>query len=205
MSRLSKKIKKYERHLLLGIVIILLASFSITGAMCKERGGTVRDLGGSFVVLPTTKERASISSTDFAHWEDRYFRRGGQTLAFPTLLWRQYLRVPYWPKPALATWAHIVAVETAKRAGYKVGEGMVGSAIKDIIPDVTGIEYTPASYQKFLAERYRGSGADFQETVREMLLADMLREPFVESARYLVSKDEAYEKWAKDRERVDLK
>src|SRR5437764_93550 len=49
MARMWKRFKKYERHFLIGLVVILLATFSITGALrsCGRGAAAERDYGGS--------------------------------------------------------------------------------------------------------------------------------------------------------------
>ena len=58
MASLKKRFKKYERHFLLAIVIILLASFSITGAFsCQGQGPNNSYNLGPSMSLPASARR----------------------------------------------------------------------------------------------------------------------------------------------------
>ena len=70
MARLQKTLKRYERHFLLGLVILLLLTFSISGAVtCQGEGGSGGEHGGTYLVAPG--ERRSASSFE---WQTAYNR-----------------------------------------------------------------------------------------------------------------------------------
>jgi hypothetical protein len=206
MSRFAKTIKKYERHFLLGLVIILLATFSVTGAIqCAGGGGRGGEgYGGSFLATPT--ERTEISDSDFVAWQRRYHLLGSLQ---PTIEFARYVQQASAPIPTVAAWSHIACVETARRAGYRVGDGETAAAVRSIVPLLVGegrLPFSDALYDRFLRERYRPFGAtEFQETVGEICLKDLFLTPFVESAKAAISPREAYERWRETRERVNLR
>ena len=65
MPSMKKTLKKYERPILLAVVVILLATFSVTGAVqCGQQGGGGSlEMGGSFNVAPS--EREELSDREF--------------------------------------------------------------------------------------------------------------------------------------------
>lgn len=210
MASLKKRFKKYERHFLLAIVIILLASFSITGAFsCQSQGpGNSYNLGGSFNVAPG--EREEMSNQDF----DRSFAKYNNfqaAIRMPSREFRIFLeRVPtlQTTKPFRAIWAHHIALEAARNAGYDVGDHQVRGAVEDMVAFAlryrANLQFSDVNYQQYLRQNFSGSKTEFEEGVREVVLKDEFLYPLITSARYQVSYEEAYEDWRTQRERVDL-
>src|SRR5262245_41805960 len=68
MAHWSKTFRRYERHFLIALVVLLLAAFSVTGAISRcsrlEGGGhsTTQKIGGSFQATP--KKRVEISDDE---------------------------------------------------------------------------------------------------------------------------------------------
>ncbi len=207
MASLRKTFKQYERYILLGLVILLLGSFSITGAMrCAgpEQPGTY-GLGGSFEVAPG--ERMDISDAEYDERYDQYRRMLG-ALRLPSLEFARYFFGAKTPDPWKSAWLHIIGLEVARHAGYEVGEHQVAVAAKEMatlwMMINTGMPFSESNYQQFLRQQFGGSITEWQRLVRQMVLKDMAIAPLIESARYSVTYPEAYEKWKTSRERVNL-
>ena len=200
MARMWKRFKKYERHFLIGLVVILLATFSITGALrsCGRGAAAERDYGGSVEAAPG--RRVTISDDDFRAVSARYspFLR--------TTGWGPSLRYgPDMPVNPLAlrdtdlkSWTHIATVEAAKAAGYGVSEEELQQGIEAFVTRAWQAEghgvvmFSPELYDKILGIHYRGGAkADFEETVKEILLKDKFLAPLVDSMRFSKSREEA--------------
>ena len=208
MPRFKKVFKKYERGILLGLVILLLATFSITGAARCEGpgGGQSLEMGGTFKVSPS--ERTEIDDDEF----DRMIREYD--------LFRAAMPVPSAEFPAYtfgmgpqeripAGWMHQLLLSAAEHAGYEAGERQVTSAIEDLVGFVLMVNarlpFNDVNYQQYLHDNYRSSPATFRQRMREVVLKDQFVYPLVTSARYTVTYPEAYEAWKASRERVDLR
>ncbi len=203
MAKIAKAMKKYERNFLIGLVVLLLATFSIGGAQtCAEQQGGVSDyqLGGTFKVSPS--ERMEISNEEY---ETRYreYRRLMSAIYSPSLAFG----IPGQDRedPFKSTWAHILAYEAAKHAGYRVGEQQLRRAVKEVVSRRMGMEYSDVTHQRFLQQRFHGSPSDFQEALRQIVLKDSFVTPLVESARYQTTYADAFEEWKNERERIDLR
>ncbi len=222
MSQFWKNVKKYERSLMLGLVIVILASFSVVGlaSQCSRAGqqGDARDMGGTFVTASGRK--VTVSDQEFRNVYTRY-----QTIYLfpawgPSLKWgpdfgivdtkeRQSLE--------MAVWTHIATVASAEDAGYRVGDAELAEGIRTIVtraqavmtrrrPEQSGLAFTPALYDQVLQRTgYRQPKADFERTVREILLKDKYLTPILDSMRFSEDRASAYEQWKPTRERVDLR
>ncbi|MDJ0520450.1 MAG: type II secretion system protein GspG [Planctomycetota bacterium] len=208
MARIRKLYKKYERHFLLGIVILLLASFSITGAFsCQPTGpsGSYK-LGGSYTVAPG--ERDEISDEEF----DRLFAKHYNfqyAIRMPSREFRLFLEGLQPPDNFKAAWGHLITLAAAREAGYDAGDHQVRGAVEDMVGFAllyrARMAFSDVNYQQFLRQNFsRGSQAEFQEGVREVVIKDQFLYPLVTSARYQVPYAQAYEAWRAERERVDL-
>ena len=206
MGSLSKTMKKYERRILLGLVILLLVSFTVVGAVqCGTQGGPAVDHGGSFQVTPA--KRATVSSQEFFETWPRYDRFRGR-LGSPSLAYLPYLqmeRKQMLPGPA-GIWAHLCETDAGKAVGYHCGDGyQKGAAVRSVVQMVTGgLAFNDASYEKFLREFYGGAARDFEKTVAEVVIKDQFLRPLIDTRRYGVGYEEAYEAWKKQQEYVDL-
>lgn len=209
MARMRKIYKKYERHILLGLVIILLATFSITGAMqCRNRaqGGKTLELGGSF--NPTPAKRVEIDDEEFQRLYARYhdFQRA---VSMPSREYREHvLGQGAWDSFG-AAWAHIMSLAAAEEVGYRAGEHQVHTAAQDMVALAlywrARMPLDDVNYQQFLKDNYYGRPDQFEETVREVVVKDQFLYPLISCARYQVPYAEAYEAWKHTRERVDLR
>ncbi len=209
MSRFRKLYKKYERHFLLGIVIILLASFSITGAFsCQDRGqGRSYNMGGEFTVAPG--EREEIDDPDFDRMFAKYFNFQN-AIRMASREFRMFIAGLRPPEHFKAAWAHTVLLAAAKRAGYTAGDHQVRTAVQDMVGFAllyrARMPWSEPNYQQFLRQNYsRGTQAEFQEAVREVVIKDQFLYPIVTSSRYQVPYADAYKAWRATRERVDLR
>ncbi len=210
MSRFKKMYKKYERHVLLGIVVLLLASFSITGAFsCKGQGkvGSYK-MGGTFNVMPG--ERDEVDDKEFDRLFAKYYNFQN-AIRMPSREFRVFLASlrpqPDQIKPA---WAHILTLAAAKRAGYHAGDHQVRIAVQDMVGFAllyrARLPWSESNYQTFLRNNYsRGTQAQFQEAVREIVIKDQFLYPIVMTSRYEVPYADAYKAWRTSRERVDLR
>ena len=209
MGKVRKLWKKYERYFLLGLVIILLASFSITGAMTQcdgQRRATTARYGGSFEVAPG--ERMDVSDGEFDRRAYEFNATAGAVMT-PTLEYRDLVGGARPPTAAAAAWMHLMAAEAAKKAGYEVGADQLRSGIRDLVDFRLfrrggGLNFTDATYQQWLRENYRGTQTEFEDMIREILRKDLFLEPLVQTNIYDQTYEEAYEEWKHGRERVDL-
>jgi hypothetical protein len=111
----------------------------------------------------------------------------------------------------LGTWIHIAQVEAAKEAGYRVSDEEVRDTVRELVSRWAGRGggFTPERYEQVLEVISRGSRApvgraDFELTVREVLLKDKFLGDLVATDRYAVDRKEAFDAWKASRERVDL-
>ncbi len=217
MPRIWKRIKKYERWFLLAIVIIVLATFSVSGQCSPDRadrdpsGG--RDVGGSYEAAQGKRE--TVSSEEFLRVRMRYGNVHQVSMWGPSLRWADELFAADPNKERLsidmATWAHIATVGAARAAGYEVGPDEVRAGIRKFVERVTqrqdgrgGRPFSPELYEQVLAQLFRGSRTDFEATVGEILLKDKYLAPWVDGARFSRDRDEAFAAWKAEKERVDL-
>lgn len=197
--------KKIERPVMLGIVLILLMSFAVIDAIpsCTAGGGgpTTLSLGGAFEASPGNSE--SLSDEEFS---DRYREltrywsaTGTNTVSLP---------LPVTPNDgdnAFATaWHHILASKAAEEAGFHVGTAERSNAISRLVSRSTSLRASDVAYQEFLSRRWRGRVDDFERLVSEMIRKDAFLAPVVDSGRYPVTYEEAFEEWKSQRERVNL-
>ncbi|MDA1195863.1 MAG: hypothetical protein O2894_11845 [Planctomycetota bacterium] len=207
MPRMKKLYRRYERWILLGLVVILLATFSITGAVNCEgpQGGTSWHMGGSYKVSPT--EREEVDDADF----DRIFARWTnfqEALRMPTREFRRSVMAMQPDETFKGAWAHYLAHQAAVAAGYRAGERQVTTAVEDLVGFAlmfrARLPFSDVNFQKFLVDNYRGSQAEFREGVAQIVIKDQFLYPIVNAARYQVSYADAYEEWKAERERVNL-
>lgn len=206
MASLSKTMKKYERRILLGLVILLLVSFTVLGVVdCQGPGGSGVDYGGTFQVTPAKK--TTVSNDVFIDTMRRYDRFRGR-LGSPSLAYLPYMQLERKTLlPGLAgVWAHLCETEAGKAVGYHCGEEFQkGAAVRYAVQLGTGgLAFTDATYDRFLREYYGGAARDFEETVAEVVIKDQFLRPLIDSRRYGISYEQAYEEWKKSEEYVDL-
>ena len=213
MSRTGKQVKQFERWVLIGIVVLLIATFSVTGVTSRGCGSGPRvkgeDLGGTFQVAPgktrtvTHEEFLAV----FRRYEAVYARVFGPSLRFTGEMIEDR-----GSRKLLGTWMHLVQVEAAKEAGYRVADDEVRDAVRDLVsrwPGRGGGGFTPERYEQVLEDISRGAQgaltkADFEATVRELLLKDKYLGDLIATDRYAVDRQEAFKAWKASRERVDL-
>lgn len=210
MGQWSKAFRRYERHALLVLVVLLLVSFSITGALrsCGAKGAAPeRRLGGSFQATPT--RRVEIPDADFERIFQRFDRYVSTTLQPATV---DFLRMdPLLAKRGSSTairhaWIHLILARAAEAAGYRCGERQLGQAVLTVIRGMPnmGIQGTREGYEQFIRNLYGGSASEFETTLREIIAKDELVSTLADPARFQRTYAEAYELWKGQRERVDL-
>jgi hypothetical protein len=213
-----KKFKDYERHFLLGLVIILLATFSISGTIrgcARDRasgGKDTSDEGGSVEAAPG--KRVEVTSDEFTavHW--RYWPIYEKPFWGPSLKYGSDLSTMTSQdkmSESAATWTHIAMVEAAKAAGYAVSDDEVQQAIQEIVTQGGGraVQFSTELYDKVLARFYLYKGqprskAEFETTIREILLKDKFLTPLIDSMKSSRSRAEAYDDWKTTREHLVL-
>lgn len=206
MGRLSKTFKKYERHFLLGLVVLLLLTFSVGGAVScqdKRRTGTA-DHGGEFLLTPS--KSTGLDNNEFLNWRNRLdpYRH---TVRVPSLRYGPILlQVAHDDNWLSATWSHVLPTEAARAAGYECGEEyQLKAAVQQAVEGfMHGMAFNDATYDRFIREHYRRSAKDFEQIVREVVVKDAFIRPLIETQRFEVSYEQAYEIWKNLLERVDL-
>jgi hypothetical protein len=206
----TKKFKRFERHFLIGLVVLLLASFSVTGALtfCEDRSddGSRLRAGGTFEVVPG--DRVEVSDAEFAdaHMRRRQFLAAVRT---PTLELYPFTAGLRMDNPYEETWLNLMSVRAAEASGYRVGEEQLKQALRDLIGGRGSArgqgEFTNAAYQRFLRDEYRGgTQGEFEAELKRLLLRDAFVTPLVRTAAYAVGYADAYEEWKRGRVQVDL-
>lgn len=217
MPRIWKRIKKYERWVLLGIVIIVLATFSVSGQCARDpsqnRLGGGRDFGGSYEAAQGQRE--TVSSDDFIRIRERYRKVLRVAMWGPTLRWADEFFAADPSKERLnedmATWAHIATVGAARAAGYEVGLDEIRNGVRKYVERATqrpdgrgGQPFSPELYERVLSAFQFNSRSDFETTVGEILLKDKYLAGWVDGSRFSKDRQEAFTAWKAEKERVDL-
>lgn len=207
MAHWSKTFRRYERHMLLGLVVLLLIVFSVTGALTTGTGSSSSGLrlGGSF--KPPTGPRVELSDKDL---DDRYGRWTSffHAVGLPTLDYATHLIGSPGYLPYHALWMHTMLAEVAQQAGIRCGENQKRNAVRTALganPRMGMLQVTPESYEKFLTELYRRPASEFEATLREIVAKDELLSVLIDPVRYSLTYKDAYERWKGSRERVDLR
>ena len=207
MASMKKTLKKYERPILLGVVLILLATFSVTGAVqCgSQQQGSSLEMGGSFNVSPS--DRAEVSDGQF----DQEFQKQTSFLRAVGVPSREYGGLLSLKMPGNAyedAWMQIVITAAAREAGYLAGEHQIRRAVEDMVGGIlrrqAQLPYSDVNYQNYLRQNYDRSQADFEDSIADLVIRDQFLYPLVNAARYTTTYAEAYEAWKPERERVNL-
>lgn len=212
MSR--KPFKRFERWVLIGVVVLLIATFSVTGVTARGcgRGDTGPEkFGGTFEVAPG--KLRTVTDEDFRRVNRRYGFLYG-TLIGPSLLFRGEMTREDRGRREVGSWMHLVHVAVAEEAGYRVSDEEVRAAVRDLLSGLgrRGGGFTVEAYNEFLTQLSRVSQrghdpvtkAEFESTIREYLLKDKLLGDIVATDRYAVDREAAYNAWKSSREQVDL-
>lgn len=216
MPRIWKRIKKYERWVLLGIVIVVLATFSVS-SQCQPDGSRSRiagaaALGGSYEAAQGRRER--VEGEEFVKVRERYRRVHGVQAWGPTLRWADEFLAADPRKDRLnddmATWAHIATVGAARAAGYEVSDDETRAGVRRMIERAAqgrdgrgGQAFSPELYERALAV-FQINRTEFEKTVAEILLKDKFLAPLIDGTRFAVDREEAFEAWKAEKERLDL-
>src|SRR5688572_31867324 len=211
MAHWTKTFRRYERHFLIALVVLLLAAFSVTSALqqCDAPQGTASQrLGGSFQATP--KQRVEISDADML---DRTRNISAFTEVQGNVLTLEYEGYGLRPKSRASekvkqAWMHVMLAEAAKAAGYRVGDKQLREAVKTVIsrvPQMGGMQGTQPAYERFLSQVYGGPASAFEAVLREVVAKDELLSVFVDSQRFEKTQGGLYEEWKVTAERVDLR
>lgn len=206
MSRMKKTLKKYERPILLAIVVILLATFSVAGAVRCGSDAADRSIhmGGSFNVTPSEREDVSDTDFDVARAHTRQFQ---SAVRFPSINFRNQLAARGPVKLNEEAWTALVTAAAAREAGYRAGPHQIDVGVKDMVGILLrggALGFTDVGYQNFLRNAYRGPQDVFEASVEEVILRDQFLYPLITSSRYSTTYAEAFEEWKHGHERVDL-
>lgn len=183
----------YGRWIMLGLLIFILAIFTVTGPMTQwlrglfgEKQVTGADIAGSFSVLPGERIDVSYGEFEQAH---RDYRVAAAFLSQGALE-----RVH-----ASEVWTYLVLLEAARHEGVSVSVEEVTDHIRQAIPPM--IWDDPAQYKKFVRTRLGTSPARFENAVRKLLTTVRVRELYMES--YMVgppaTREEVVEQYAAQR------
>lgn len=216
MPRLWKSVKKYERWFLLAIVIIILATFSVSSQCSGNRmdrgSAALEQLGGAYEAAQGRRE--TVSGDEFERTRRRYAPVHRVPLWGPSLRYADEFASNTPETSRLsddqATWAHIATVGAAREAGYEVGEEELRGGVRKMVERLTqraggrgGMPFSPEIYEQVLAY-YRLDRIEFETTVREILLKDKFLAPLLDGIRFAKDRAEAFEAWKVQKERVDL-
>jgi hypothetical protein len=216
MSIAGKNVKKFERWVLIGVVIILIATFSISGVTSQGCGGARSasgdDYGGTY--QPAPGKTRTVTDEDvreaFARYQPVYGVFG------PSLRFGEHLGRPRPGRGLVATWMHLALVGAAQEAGYRVGDAELAAAIRRLVPEWARSPrgapppFTAELYDRVIAQLARMSGresigkAEFEKTIREMLLKDKMVADLVAFSRVPQDRAADFARWKRARERVDL-
>lgn len=206
MSRMKKTLKRYERPILLATVVILLATFSVTGAVTcgSNAGDRSLHMGGTFNVNPSQREE--VSDTEFDSQRDltRKFR---QAAGFASREFRNQLAARGPSNLNEDAWGQLVITAAAREAGYRAGSHQVDKSVKDLVGFLLyrrQLLFTDINYQSFLRQDYRGPQDVFEASVDDVVVRDQYLFPLITSSRYTTTYADAYEPWKREQERVDL-
>jgi hypothetical protein len=172
-------------------------------------------MGGTFVTASGRK--VTVSDQEFRTVHTRYAAIYLFPAWGPSLKWGPDIGIVE-PKDRMslemAVWVHMATVASAEDAGYRVGDQELAEGIRTIVtraqavltrrrPEQSGLAFTPALYDRVLQMTgYRQPKADFERTVREILLKDKDLTPLLDSLRFSEDRASAYEQWKAGRERV---
>ncbi|MHC4931748.1 MAG: hypothetical protein ACYTGV_06115, partial [Planctomycetota bacterium] len=127
MRKLRKLIERYERILMLGLVVVILVIFTVTGEimdfLSPSRGGQLdfNSVAGSFSVLPGEKVEVSYARYDTARMD---LERA--TMIFN---WGRARKIK-----ASEVWTHLLLLEAARREGISVSNSELAEYLGTRIP-----------------------------------------------------------------------
>ncbi|MHC5050560.1 MAG: SurA N-terminal domain-containing protein [Planctomycetota bacterium] len=163
----------YGRWLMLGLLIFILAVFTVTDEMTNalrntfgEKQVTAADIAGSFSVLPGA--RVDVSYADFEE-ASRDYRTAATFLSQGSLERVRDVEV----------WTYLVLLEAARREGVSVSVDEATDQIKQVLPPM--IWDDPAQYKKWVRTRLSTSPAKFERAVRRLMTTGRVRELYFES------------------------
>jgi len=164
----------YGRWIMLGLLIFILAIFTVTkemtdflrGVFMGDARTSSSDVAGSFYLLPGSRTDVTFAEFDRA--------RTNYALATAFLERAQPERVH-----DLEVWAHLILLAAARKEGVAVSSEELAQVIEPGVPDYIWAD-APA-YKQWIQDRFRVKAAAFEEAVREFLTAVRVRSLYVES------------------------
>ncbi|MHC4955315.1 MAG: SurA N-terminal domain-containing protein [Planctomycetota bacterium] len=175
MAKMRALIERYEKWLMVGLVVFLMVVFTFTGDMqdmFMGRGQSVAgadDLVGTFYVVPD--KQVEITNARFA--------QGRQSL---TILQDLTSGSGRRDVSVLQVWAHLILSAAAENEGIVISD-------RDLVRDIRRVlgrfMQDKAAYSELVRTRYGLNRKQFEEAVREGLAATRVRELYRDT--YLVS------------------
>ncbi|MEE8105157.1 MAG: hypothetical protein V3T86_06450 [Planctomycetota bacterium] len=175
--------KKYERWFLIGLIVFLLAIFTVVEPLTDFLQGVGQtdprsEIAGSFYVLP-----GETRSVTFAEYQDAL-----RTVAITrNLLSRGAERDD--PPPS-AVWSFLIRQAAADREGIHVSDSDLVSELRGIMPP--NLDLKDPIYEQFIRQRTGVGLAQFEEAFRLFLRGQRVRALY--QASYLVAPAESRSK-----------
>jgi len=180
-------ITRYEKGFLVGLVIVLLVIFVVVSDITDLMGGhhvsgpDREEIAGAFSVLPG--ERREVTYAEHAAARDRY-----ETAA----------RFFYGeaPRVASAVWTHLALLEAAKREGLRVSDAELRNLLARVLPPE--MVSNRALYVELVRKQYGAEVGDFEESIREFLLAHRMRDVCADSFQIAppLARQELFDRYA---------
>ncbi len=207
MASFKKTYKRYERAFLLGLVFLLLATFSIGGAMsCDQQTGPAMEAyAGSFNVPGGGEAEVDEDDWNQAFLNVRALQASTGTL---TAEYADFFDGRDTTDLRHATWVQLLGTKLGKAAGYKAGKSQVDQAVRDLVGGRWARQsqrvFDDQSYSDFLRNQVRMTQSEFEELMGDVVVRDQFITPLIESAKYQFAMPEVFEEWKHQRERVNL-
>lgn len=188
MKNFRRVVVKYERGFMLGLVIVLLAIFTVTSDIVDflgpGRGGGHRghEIAGSFSVLPG--ERREVTWDDYDQARVRYAgMKRGLTRAMSVDV------------SDTEVWTHMALLEAARREGISASDADIRSILDRLFPDE--IIRDKAKYRDFVQQMTGLGIRDFEEGLRDQLSVARLREVHADSYNFAppVSREQLFQNY----------
>ena len=176
MKKLRKLIARYEKIFLIGLVLIVLVIFTVTGDILAWLQGTPEgysapdERAGSFQVLP--------GRTTYVTWRDFRVASNDLRLALGMQLGQRGERIR-----DIDVWTYLVQREAARQEGITVSNAQLVATLRKQF----GAEFLSdrARYKGLVQQYFKVTTRQFEEAVREVLTAERVRSLYQQS--YLVA------------------
>jgi len=174
MAKMRALIERYEKWLMIGLVVFLCVIFTATGDIQDAfMGGDqpvvgANDVVGSFYVVPDKKVEITNARYAQARLALRVFqdvRRGPSAEDVPVL----------------DVWSHLILSEAARHEGIYTSDRDLVDTMKTINIGLAQLMAQPDAYGEWVKTRYRISKRQFEEAFREAWTALRVRELYIDS------------------------